>query len=610
MNKNKETNQVLVYILAVIGIAFTFTVMSSIATQYLAKSFNYSSSLGETILFEFYNPFNWIFWSITYQSYYPEFFKEFYMYIGAGIILSFFIFIFIKLIFLRKSKAIKDLHGSAHWATIDEIKQMGILDKDKGVYIGGYQHKNSLEYLRHNGPEHTIVFAPTRSGKGVGLVIPTLLTWEESILVIDIKGELWAMTAGWRKKYAKNKVLKFDATCIDGTGVRFNILEEIRLNTIYEVKDAQNIAINLIFKGETAPKNPPPGNSAYFKSEASSFLTATILYALHSANNELKPCPSITDLYKFINNPELTIDELLEEMLDCELNIHLDTLDIIKSIARAMKNKASQELSGVIGSATEVLNLYIDPIIAKNIQKSEFRITDLMNYDNPVSLYIIIPPSDIDRLKPLNNLIINQIFKTLTRESLKFENGQSKKNYKHRLLFVGDEFTSTGKLGVVEEQLPYMAGFGIKSYIIIQDLPQLHSIYGKDESIISNCHNRIAFTPNKLETAKALSEMSGITTVIKKSITSSGNRTAVLLGNVSETLQEVQRPLITPDEVMRLTPAKKDKSGEKILEAGDMLIFISGESPIYGKQILFFKDPVFLERSKVTLDTKTSDITK
>ena len=604
----KETNQTLVYILAVIGIIFTFTVMSSIATQYLAKSFNYSPNLGETFAFGFYNPFNWIFWSVEYQSYYPKFFEQFFVFIMAGVFISFFIFIIIKLLFLRKAKAIKDLHGSAHWATLDEIKQMGILDRDKGVYIGGYQNKNTLEYLRHSGPEHTIVFAPTRSGKGVGLVIPTLLSWASSALILDIKGELWALTAGWRRKYAKNKVLKFDPTCTDNSGVKFNILEEIRLNTIHEFKDTQNIAINLMFKGESPSKNAPVGNSAYFKSEASSFLTSIILYALHSASSELKPCPSIADLYKFINNPERTIDELLEEMLDCELNIQFDTLENIKSIARSMKNKAAQELSGVIGSAVEVLNLYIDPIIANNISKSEFKISDLMNCDSPVSLYIVIPPSDIDRLKPLNNLILNQIFKTLTRDSLQFEDGQNKKNYKHRLLFMGDEFTAVGKLGVVEEQLPYMAGFGIKSYIIIQDLPQLHGLYGKDESIISNCHNRVAFTPNKLETADVLSKMSGTTTIIKKSITSSGKRTAVLLGNVSETIQEVQRPLITPDEVMRVKPAKKDKQGN-ILEAGDMLIFISGESPIYGKQILFFKDKVFLERSKVVLDTKVSDVT-
>lgn len=604
----KETNQTFVYTLAILGIVFSFLVVSTVATQYIAQYFSYSPNLGETFAYGFYNPFSWITWSINYHSYYPEFFKEFFFFMFAGITLCFFMFIAVKLFFLRKAKAIQNLHGSAHWATKEEIEKMGVLNNANGVYIGGYKYKNDLYYLRHNGPEHTIAFAPTRSGKGVCLVLPTLLSWAESALIIDIKGELWALTAGWRKKYAHNKVLKFDPTCTDGSGVKFNILEEIRLNTIHEIKDAQNIAINLVFKGET-PSQQSQGNSAYFKSEATSFLTGAILYALHNAQQENQPCPSLSGLYKFINSLDCSIDELLEEMKSCEYAIAQDTLDIIQSIAQSMQNKAAQELSGVIGTSVEALNLYIDPIIALNTSKSEFRIKDIMNNENPISLYLVIPPGDKDRLRPLNNLFINQIFKTLTRDSLSFREGESVKNYKHRLLFMADEFTSVGKLGVVEEQLAYMAGYGIKAYIIIQDLPQLYGLYTKNESLISNCHNRIAFAPNNVDTADILAKMSGTTTIIKKSITSSGKRTAVMLGNVSETLQEVQRPLITTDEIMRLPAAKKNKDSTKIIEAGDMLIFMSGESPIYGKQILYFKDKTFFERSKVTLDIDISDTT-
>lgn len=605
----KETNQAFVYILAIGGTFLGFLAISCIATQYLAQHFNYSPNLGQTFLYGYYNPFNWLIWTMNYYSYYPAFFDDFLIYVSGGICLSFMIFIVVKLFFLRQAKAIKDLHGSAHWASLDEIKKMGILDNKEGVYLGGYVHNKTTQYLRHNGPEHTIAFAPTRSGKGVGLVLPTLLSWAESALIFDIKGELWALTAGWRKKYAHNKVLKFDPTCTDGSGVRFNILEEIRLNTIHEIKDTQNIAINLVFKGETPPSNPSHGgNTSYFKSEATSFLTAVILYALHNAKQENKPCPSLSTLYKFVNNPDLTIEELLDEMICCEYAIEEDTLETLRSIAQSMKNKASQELSGVIGSSSEALNLYIDPIIAKNISKSEFRIRDLMNLDNPVSLYIIISPGDKDRLRPLNNILVNQIFKTLTSDSLSFKDGKSVKNYKHRLLFMADEFTSVGKLGVIEEQLAYMAGYGIKAYIIIQDLQQLYGIYTQNESIISNCHNRIAFAPNKFDTAKVLSDMSGTTTVIKRSLTSSGKRTAVLLGNVSETIQEVQRPLITPDEVLRLRPAETDKH-DNIIAPGDMLIFIAGQPAIYGRQILHFKDPTFLERAKVSLDSKISDTT-
>lgn len=605
----KDTNQALAYIYGILTIFIMLIIISSISTQYIAKSFNYSPNLGETWIYGLYNPLNFIFWSRDYYSFYPTFFNKFFAFLGVGIAFSFIMFIIVRLFFIRKAKAIKDLHGSARWANLKDIEEMGILNNDDGVYIGGFLHKKTTYYLKHNGPEHIIAFAPTRSGKGVGLVLPTLLSWKHSALIIDIKGELWNLTAGWRKKYANNKVLKFDPTCTDGSAVKFNILEEIRIDTIHEIKDTQNIAINLIFKGES-PSNNIQSNTSYFKNEAVSFLSAITLFMLHQAKTQSKNTPSLYDLYKFINDHDFSIDERLAEMLDCDLEIEETSKDMIKSIAKSMSNKAPQELSGVIGSTNEALNLYIDPIIAKNISKSEFKIRDLMNYDLPVSLYITIPPSNMDRLKPLNNLLINQILRTLTDESLKFEDGKGVENYKHRLLFMGDEIVSLGKLGSVENNIAYAAGYGIKYYFIIQDISQLHNLYGKDESIISNCHVRIAYAPNKIETAKVLSEMSGKATVIKKAITSSGKRMSVILDNVSETIQETQRPIITDDECMRIKAAKKDKKTGLITEAGDMLIFIAGSLPIYGKQILFFKDETFLQRSKINLDNKLSDIIK
>ncbi|EDP6893882.1 TraM recognition domain-containing protein [Campylobacter lari] len=603
----KQINQSFIYILAISSIFLSFLILSIIATQYLAKSFNYSPSLGETFIYGFYNPLNWIIWSYSYYSFYPNFFKKFFMMMFAGIALCFIVFILIKLLFMRKAKAIENLHGSAHWANIDEVKSSGLFEKEKGVYVGGFQDGKTLHYLRHDGPEHIMLFAPTRSGKGISLIIPTLLSWDQSALIFDIKSELWALTAGWRKKYAKNKVLKLDPTCIDGSGVRFNILEEIRLGTLHEIKDTQNIAINLIFKGETPPKNPSQGNTSYFKSEAGNFLTAVILYALHNNKKLNKPTPNLTDIYKFINDPNQSIDELIDEMIECDIStMDQNTKEIVQSVSRSMKNKATAELSGVIGSATEVLNIYIDPILLKNTEKSDFKIKDLMNQDSPISLYLIIPPSQKDRLRPFFNLLINQIFRTLTDDSLNFENGENIKNYKHKLLVLADELTMFGKLGVLEENLAYMAGYGIKFYGSIQDIQQLYSIYGEKETIISNCHIRIAFAPNKIETAKLLSEMSGITTIIKKSLTSSGKRTAVMLGNISETIQEVQRPLITADECMRLPSVKKDKN-DKVIAPGDMLIFIAGQAPIYGKQILYFQDPAFSQRAKIKLDKNLSD---
>lgn len=583
-HKGQTTN----YLWSLIGFSILFLIANIGATQYLAKLFGYHPALGEPLHEHFYQPFSWIMWSIKYQMIYPDHFKSLYIIMFGAITATFIVYIIFRLIGLRKPKQHDDVHGTAHWADDKEVERSGVLQSE-GVYVGAWKDKNdNIRYLRHNGPEHIIAFAPTRSGKGVGLVLPTLLSWPASALILDIKGENWALTAGWRQKYAKNKVLKFDPTALDGS-VRFNPLEEVRVGTDYEVGDIQNLTTMIV---------DPEGKGLqdYWQKASFSFLTGIVLHAIYKAKREKTPPPSLTSIYNTINDPKMDIQEVLADMASYP---HKDGMPhpIVATKAREMMNKADNELSGVIGSSVSYLNLYDDPLIAKNVSTSDFKIRDLMNDDYPVSLYLVIKPSDKDRLKPLVRLVLNQILRILIEE-IKFVDGQSVKTYKHRLLLMLDEFTSLGKLEIFQESLAYMAGYGIKSYIIIQDTAQLYNAYTKDEAIISNCHVRIAYAPNKIETAELLSKMAGTTTVVKSFTTTSGDRISVMLGHVSESYQEVSRPLLTPDECMRLPGAVKDSDG-KVKEAGDMLIFIAGESPIYGKQILFFKDPVFLDRSKV-----------
>ena len=185
---------------------------------------------------------------------------------------------------------------------------------------------------------------------------------------------------------------------------------------------------------------------------------------------------------------------------------------------------------------------------------------DLMNHDQPVSLYLVIRPSDLDRLKPLVRLILNQLMRLLT-EKMEFKGGRSVKGYKHRLLLLIDEFPALGRLEIFQQSLAFIAGYGMKAYLIIQDLAQLYSAYGRDESIISNCHIRIAYAPNKTETADLLSKMTGTATVVKHRVSKSGKRFSWILNQVSEDRQEVSRPLLTPDECSRLrSPEKNDKT--------------------------------------------------
>jgi type IV secretion system protein VirD4 len=164
-----------------------------------------------------------------------------------------------------------------------------------------------------------------------------------------------------------------------------------------------------------------------------------------------------------------------------------------------------------------------------------------------------------------------------------------------------DEFPSLGKLDILQESLAFVAGYGIKCYLICQDINQIKNRqtgYGPDESITSNCHIQTAYPPNRVETAEHLSKLTGQTTVSKEQITASGRRTSALLGQVSRTIQEVQRPLLTIDECLRMPGAVKNAQGD-ITEAGDMVVYAAGYPAIYGRQPLYFNDPIFQARAAI-----------
>lgn len=593
MKENKKLQRIKIIFITFVSV-FSVVVFNIIATQSMAAYFNYSPALGEPFN-GLYFPFDWIVWTWLYYNYHPNFFHWFLAFLIAGVFICIGIIGSIFLLFKRRLKGHETLHGSAHWATLDEIEKMDVYDNDEGVFIGGYVDDDTLHYLRHNGAEHAICFAPTRSGKGLGIVIPSLLVWKESVLCIDIKKENYALSAGFRKKHLNNRVLYFDPTDTSDLGTKFNPLCEVRLYTDYDVSDCQNIAQTLVGNGQNGHNN----KDDYFRLEGKNLLTAIMLHVLYIAHGNLEHTPNLNDVYLALNDAQQPIKVLFQEMMTYT---HIDgnTHPIIASIAQSMLNKADAELSGVVGTANAALNLFTDPIIGKNTNKSDFRIIDLMNGDKPMSLYLVIPPSDLKRLEPLFNLFVNMTLKILTSNKLEFESGQAIRSYKHRLLFMADEFPAVGKIDIIEKGIAYIAGYGIKLVLIVQDLKQLYQIYGHQESIISNCHIRIAYTPNTAETAKMISDWAGVRTVVKKQITHSGKLSQVHMSNASITTQEVSRPLITVDEVMRIAGAKK--KGNEVIEAGDMLIFIAGQPPIYGKQTLYFKDPILLARSQVSID--------
>ena len=575
------------------------------ATQFFASDFKYQIALGGHFD-HIYPPWKIIQWAGKWYSQYPDTFMRAgsagILVTGVGLIGL----VVAKMVLANSSKANEYLHGSARWANSQDIQAAGLLPKARtfwqylsgkkpaastGVYVGAWLDKNGKQhYLRHNGPEHVLCYAPTRSGKGVGLVVPTLLSWGQSAVITDLKGELWALTSGWRQQHAKNKVLRFEPAIANGS-VCWNPLDEIRVCTENEVGDVQNLATLIV---------DPDGKGleSHWQKTGQALLVGVILHALYKAKAD-GTTASLPSVDAMLSDPNRDIRELWMEMTTYG---HVDGQNhpVIGSAARDMLDRPDEEAGSVLSTAKSYLALYRDPIVARNVSKSEFAIKDLMHLDSPVSLYIVTQPNDKARLRPLVRVMVNMVVRLLT-DKMDFENGRPVARYKHRLLMMLDEFPSLGRLEIMQESLAFVAGYGIKCYLICQDINQLKSRetgYGTDESITSNCHIQNAYPPNRIETAEHLSKLTGQTTVTKEQITTSGRRTSALLGQVSRTIQEVQRPLLTPDECLRMPGPVKTDSGD-IAEAGDMVVYVAGYPAIYGKQPLYFKDKTFQARASI-----------
>jgi len=588
------------------------------ATQFIAARFNYQPALGEPAIragqVSIYEPFAWIIWGWRYSmsrdtGIRKPFFQGEMMVFGGSVLSMAMFFVLANRRARKLMENSEDLHGSARWAIEKDIRETGLLDTKSGVYVGGWRRTSAggLHYLRHNGPEHILAFAPTRSGKGVGLVIPSLLAWEESAVVYDIKGENWAKTAGFRHSQG-HLCFKFSPV-EDERSSRFNPLSEVRLFTARDVSDAQNIANMIVRTGEDSPQE------RYWQDAAASITTGMILHVCYEAALE-KRVACLADLAHVFTRPGSSFRDTLGELLNFEHDPAYAhgwrmpdggktlTHPVVREKVQEMLDKEERDFGGVLSTAKTALTLYSDPLVAKNTAASDFSISDLVNHDLPVSLYLVVPPSDKIRLRPLIRLIFTMTVNRLT-ERMVFEGAEQKRN-KHRLLLLIDEFPSLNRMEVFADALSYMAGYGLKAYLITQDIRQIVDAYGNNESIVSNCHVRIAFAPNQFETADLLSKMTGTTTVSKASYNYSGSRFAPVMAHVNASVDHIERPLMTPDEVLRLIPPRKTGAGisEQIVGPGQILIFISGHRPILGTQILYFLDPVFTERAAIPPPTE------
>ncbi|MBR6013437.1 MAG: type IV secretory system conjugative DNA transfer family protein [Selenomonadaceae bacterium] len=630
------------------------------ATQGMAEECGYSKILGNFLSIgdiKIYPPYKYYFWQqdAELQKAIPQIIGSYAVFpyigfvIGAG-------FTYLCAKNLKKETS----HGSAAFATAKEIDEAGLGKyedkkskkiKKSGVVVGVNPYTKHL--MLHDGVEHILLVAPTRSGKGVNTIIPTGLVWQHSIFFFDVKEELWQATAGYRQKVLGQKVMKFAPLIGDGSSARWNPLAEINFRTAEEISDvAMIVGIMVKPDGEKAGGG---GDSAFWDNSAAALITGVIMHLLykHHQENLRLPCP--TDIMSFLSSPDMDLNELFtymknyphispEEFLEMpdekgiprknplkEIygeyvqnlrpfarffkdktiknleDVRRKTLELMQKeeidweadedeaipfhillthpkvaeCAANMLNGAEQTRASIMQTAQTALALYQNPVVQKNTEVSDFCIKDLLSPKDTVSLYLCMHSNEVQTLKPLSRLLINTMLHKLVRD-IKFDTSGGAK-MKQRLLLMLDEFPQLGNLKSMELALAVCAGYGIKVCIVAQDVNQLNKEYTKDNSIASNCHVHIYFTPNLdsgAATAESISKNLG-----KKTISTVSHSDGGGLGKGSNSESFTGRELMTADEVSHMSSERE-------------LVFVAGHRPIYGKKLRYYLQPFFTERLK------------
>lgn len=538
------------------------------ATQWAAAALSYQPELGapwaDLAGWPVYPPWSLFIWWFHFDAYAPQIFDEAGAIAAASGLVGCGAAVFGSLWRARQRREVTT-YGSARWATRRDARLAGLL-ANRGVFLGRF----GPHYLRHDGPEHVMAFAPTRSGKGVGLVVPTLLGWTGSAVIHDIKGENWALTAGWRSRFSH--CLLFNPT--DLHSARYNPLLEVRRGE-NEVRDVQNIA-DILVDPEGALER-----RSHWEKTSHSLLVGAILHILYAEEEK-----SLARVATFLSDPERTFEATLRAMMTTN---HLGTAEaarvhpVVASAARELLNKSVNERSGVLSTAMSFLGLYRDPTVSAVTSASDWRIADLVAATHPVSLYLVVPPSDISRTKPLIRLILNQIGRRLTEQLPEVSRAPLGASKHHKLLLMLDEFPALGRLDFFETSLAFMAGYGVRAFLIAQSLNQIEKAYGEHNAILDNCHVRVAFATNDERTAKRLSDALGTATEQRSMRNYAGHRLAPWLAHVMVSRQETARALLTPGEVMQLAP-------------GDELVLVSGTPPIRAAKLRYYEDPAFSAR--------------
>lgn len=534
----------------------------------------------------------------------------------------------------KKSK----IYGSATWATKKELKKASLLGP-YGVIMGQtddakykqvrnktskhmtkaekdasnsknpdgrvkfkYQLKRPGTIISHHETQHVLGIGGTRSGKGIGLVIPTCFSWNGSMICMDPKGEAWAITAPFRSTFSRTMKLEPEHP---KTSAHYNPLAAIRRGT-NALSDIQSLAA--IFIPETS------GDNKIWSDEGRKLFSCVIGYVIYCMPPEKKNFESVYSFFSssevsaengdastkdylnqyvaniddFISNKGLRGDEaeayrnrfdlpeeerkkLEERMVGYLTDEDIKTLIIIQNDMKYFAQREDKYLSSVVGTMASTLLIFQNPNVLEITRYSDFTFEDMMQGDVPISLYLIASSDGLKTLAPLFKVIYEQCVSILTREL---------RPYKHLLLLLFDEFRQLGKMEIVEKALSLSAGYGVICMIIIQSYAQLTSLYQEKAMLTDNFQYQVVLSANDPNTAKDIAGMIGSKTVKKTSVSYSGQSGNTIHAGENISVHEQGRSLMNADEI-RTMPFE------------DVLIIATGINPIKAKKIMWFADPRF-----------------
>ena len=576
---NASTRASIILPLAALSILLGLT----LATQMVAQTYGYPREFGAGAFdlgtVRVYAPWSFVGWYMRFQPSYPKPFDL----AGLAALAVAMTPVMLAALLTRRSQREPKAFGRDAWADVDDVRRAKLFGpggQTSGQISGRVLGRFNGRYLTYGGIEHAIIVGASRSGKGAGHVVPTLIAWPHSAFIYDRKGELWHITADHRKTFSH--VFYFSPT--DPNTVRWNPLFEVRKGPM-EIADIQNVVGILV-----DPLGRKAGDLNFWDQSATDFFTAIILHVLYSEEDTKK---NLAQVRRLLINIEPTLHAMMNTQHRWRPDYHAaDGLardpegtpiaEIHPEVllgATALSTMDERVKSNVLATCRASLSLWADPLVEYATSWSDFSIGDLVCSEAPVSFYIITPQAHADRLAFLVRVFTRQTINSL----MEHEHFDSRRRRKlHRLLLLLDEFPKLGSLPFLENAMGEMAGYGITAHLICQSFNDVFSKYGDKTPLFDNMHITACFATSEPTSIDKVTRRAGKALEMRESY--SDPRSLFGRANRSTSQSEQQRYILSEEDVRGLDDRKQ-------------FLFVNNTKPILADKIRYYEEPFFKART-------------